>query len=62
MDRSFIEKNCASTERIRLLAARMMDEEMQTKVAEHWTVGIVFAHLAWWVWGTAHNFSPEDPE
>jgi len=48
MDRSFIELNRASTGRIRALAARLTDEEMQTKVGEHWTVGIVFAHLAWW--------------
>ena len=48
MDRSFIEQNRASSERIRNLAARLTDEEMQTKVGEHWTVGIVFAHLAWW--------------
>jgi hypothetical protein len=48
MDRSFIELNRASTERIRTLAARLTDEEMQTRVGEHWTVGIVFAHLAWW--------------
>ena len=48
MDRSFIEQNRASTERIRALAARLTDEEMQTRVGEHWTVGIVFAHLAWW--------------
>jgi hypothetical protein len=48
MDRSFIEQNRASTERIRSLAARLTDEEMQTRVGEHWTVGIVFAHLAWW--------------
>ena len=48
MDRSFIEQNRASTERIRALAARLTDEELQTRVGEHWTVGIVFAHLAWW--------------
>lgn len=48
MDRSFIELNRASTERIRALAAHLTDEEMQTKVGEHWTVAIVFAHLAWW--------------
>jgi len=48
LDRSFIEQNRASSERIRNLAARLTDEEMQTKVGEHWTVGIVFAHLAWW--------------
>lgn len=48
MDRSFIELNRASTARIRALAARLTDQEMQTRVGEHWTVGIVFAHLAWW--------------
>ena len=48
LDRTFVELNRASTERIRTLAARLTDEEMQTKVGEHWTVGIVFAHLAWW--------------
>ena len=47
-DGSFIELNRASTERIRALAGRLTDEEMQTRVGEHWTVGIVFAHLAWW--------------
>ena len=48
MDRSFIELNRASTARIRALAARLSDQQMQTRVGEHWTVGIVFAHLAWW--------------
>jgi Mycothiol maleylpyruvate isomerase N-terminal domain len=48
MDRSFIERNHASTSRIRDLAARLSDEEMKTPVGEHWTVAIVFAHLAFW--------------
>ena len=48
LDKSYVELNRASTERIRALAERLTDEEMQTKVGEHWTVGIVFAHLAWW--------------
>ena len=48
MDRSFIERNHASTRRIRELAARLSDAEMQTPVGEHWTVAIVFAHLAFW--------------
>ena len=48
MDRSFVELNRASTERIRALAARLSDEEMQQPVGEHWTVAIVFAHLAFW--------------
>ena len=48
MDRSFIELNRASRERIRQLAERLSDEELQTPVGEHWTVAIVLAHLAWW--------------
>jgi hypothetical protein len=48
MDRSFVELNRASTERIRALAARLTDEEMQHPVGEHWTVAIALAHLAWW--------------
>lgn len=48
MDRSFIELNRASRERMRALAERLTDEEMQTRVGEHWTVAIVYAHIAWW--------------
>jgi len=48
LDRSFIQSNRASTERIRKLAASLTDEQMQTKVGEHWTVAIALAHLAWW--------------
>src|SRR5512139_3511667 len=47
-DRSFVELNRASTERIRDLAARLSDDELQHRVGEHWTVAIVFAHLAFW--------------
>ena len=46
MDRSFVELNRASTKRIRDLAARLSDAELQHPVGEHWTVAIVFAHLA----------------
>jgi DinB superfamily len=48
LDTTFIEQNRASTERIRALIARLSDEEMHTKVGEHWTVSIALAHLAWW--------------
>lgn len=48
MDRSFVELNRASRERMRALAERLTDEELQTRVGEHWTVAIVYAHLAWW--------------
>ena len=48
LDRSFVESNRASTNRIRALAARLTDEEMQHPVGEHWTVAIALAHLAFW--------------
>jgi hypothetical protein len=48
LDLTYKEQNRASTERIHALVARLSDEEMQTKVGEHWTVSIALAHLAWW--------------
>jgi uncharacterized damage-inducible protein DinB len=48
MDRSFIEQNRASTERIRKLASKLSDKELQHPVGEHWTVAITLAHLAFW--------------
>jgi hypothetical protein len=48
MDRSFVETNHASANRIRRLAARLSDEEMNHPVGDQWTVSIVFAHLAFW--------------
>ncbi len=46
VDRSFVKLNRVATERMRALAARLTDQELQHKVGEHWTVAIVFAHLA----------------
>jgi len=48
LDQSFIELNRASTNRMRDLAARLSDAEMQHPVGQHWTVAIALAHLAWW--------------
>jgi Mycothiol maleylpyruvate isomerase N-terminal domain len=48
LDRSFVELNRASTQRIRNLAARLSDADLLQPVGEHWTVAIVFAHLAFW--------------
>jgi hypothetical protein len=48
LDQSFVEQNRASTNRIRALAARLTDEQMQHPVGEHWTVAIALAHLAFW--------------
>ena len=48
LDRSFVERNRASSDRIRTLAASLSDSEMQHPVGEHWTVAIALAHLAFW--------------
>jgi hypothetical protein len=48
LDRTYKELNRASTQRMRDLAARLSDDEMRHPVGEHWTVAIVFAHLAFW--------------
>jgi len=47
-DQSFIELNRISRERMLSIAGRLSDEEMLTRVGEHWTVAIVYAHIAWW--------------
>jgi len=48
LDKSYIELNRTSRERMRNLIEGLSDEEMHTKVGEHWTVSIVYAHIAWW--------------
>ncbi len=48
LDKTYVELNRASTKRIRALAERLTDTAMQVNVGEHWTVGVVFAHLAFW--------------
>jgi hypothetical protein len=48
LDKSFIELNNISRERMLAIADRLSDDEMQTKVGEHWTISIVYAHIAWW--------------
>jgi hypothetical protein len=48
LDGGIAARNRASTQRIRDLAARLSDDEMQRRVGEHWTVAIALAHLAFW--------------
>jgi len=48
LDRSFVELNRAATNRIRALANRLSEKELLHPVGQHWTVAIVFAHLAFW--------------
>ena len=48
LDAEISEANRAATARVRAIAERCSDEDLQTPVGEHWTVGVVFAHLAFW--------------
>lgn len=48
VDRSFVEQNRASTQRIRALVSRLSEPQMLQRVGEHWTVAIALAHLAFW--------------
>jgi hypothetical protein len=48
LDRGYVELNRSSTQRMRDLAGRLSDAELQHPVGQHWTVAIVFAHLAFW--------------
>src|SRR5262245_24585013 len=48
LDQSFKDLNRASTNRIRALAARLTDRELQHPIGKNWTVAVVFAHLAFW--------------
>src|SRR5215472_8309677 len=48
LDRSFVERNRAATDRIRTLASKLTDDQMRHPVGEHWTVGIALAHIAFW--------------
>jgi hypothetical protein len=48
VDRSFVDLNRKSTERIRALVRRLSEKELKHAVGEHWTVAIALAHLAFW--------------
>ncbi len=48
MDRSFVEQNRASTERLKKLVKRVGDQDMSRKVGADWSVAVALAHLAFW--------------
>lgn len=48
LDKAFIERNQAATNRLRTLVTRLRDQELQQPVGDHWTVAIALAHLAFW--------------
>lgn len=47
IDRSFLERNRAATERIRGMG-RLSEAELLARVGEHWTAAVALAHLAFW--------------
>ncbi len=48
LDRSFVQLNRASTERLRLLMKRLSEKELQHPMPDGWTVAVALAHLAFW--------------
>ena len=48
IDRSFVEQNRRSTDRIRKLLSILSDDELQKPLGQHWTVAVALAHLAFW--------------
>ena len=50
LDPAILDANRAATARIRSLAGSLTDEQFRHPVGEHWTVAMVFVHLAF---GTA---------
>ena len=48
MDRSFVEQNRASTERLKKLVNRLSEADLGHKVGPDWTVAIALAHIAFW--------------
>jgi hypothetical protein len=47
-DRSYIERNARDLERMRVLVARLSDDDLERAVNEHWTVAAVLGHIAFW--------------
>ncbi len=48
MDRSFVQKNKASTERLKALVKNLSDNDMGRKVGADWNVAVALAHIAFW--------------
>ena len=47
-DRSFVEKNARERDRLRALVERLSDDELASRVNDHWTVAGVLGHIAFW--------------
>jgi hypothetical protein len=54
-DRSYVERNRASRERLRLLGERLTDQQLARDLGGGWTVGVALGHLAYWDTRTLGN-------
>ncbi len=48
MDRSFVDRNRAATERLKKLVDGLSAADMGRKVGADWTMAVALAHLAFW--------------
>ena len=48
MDREIHERNRASLDRIRNIAARLSEDELQRPIDPPWTAAALFAHMSFW--------------
>jgi hypothetical protein len=48
MDRSFVDRNDASRERLLALVARLGDDDLARPLAGDWTIAAALAHVAFW--------------
>lgn len=54
-DRSYVEHNRASRERLQGLGGRLTDEQLAHDLGGGWSVGVALAHLAYWDTRTLGN-------
>jgi hypothetical protein len=47
-NRSFVEQNKNSRDRMNGLVNKLSEEELKTIIGEKWTISVIFAHLAFW--------------
>lgn len=48
MERPFIDENKRERKRLRMLVARITDEELNVQMWQGWTIATALAHLAFW--------------
>ena len=70
-DHAYVEQNTRERERLRVLVARLTDDDLRRAVTDRWTVAEVLGHLAFWdaralslaeKLEAGHPFTPADHE